>query len=63
MSSNVRAARRTWNDPETCPFCGAELSDGGQGFIDHVEASPACMASFDAWREQVAGDVGGEWTG
>ena len=63
MSSNVRATRRTWNDPETCPFCGAALSDGGQGFIDHVEASPACMGSFDDWREQITDDVGGEWSG
>lgn len=63
MSSEARGTRRTWIDPETCPFCGGPLSDGGGGFIDHVESSPACMSNFDVWREQVADDMGGEWSG
>ena len=63
MSSNVRGTRRTWSDPETCPFCGAGLTDAGSGFIDHTKASPACMSNFDTWRSQVADDMGGEWSG
>lgn len=52
-----------WDDPERCPFCGSLLADGGAGFIDHTDESPSCKAAFDRWREQVSGDVVGEWTG
>ena len=63
MSTEATSPRRTWDDPETCPFCGTHLTDGGAGFIDHVAISDGCSARFDIWRQQVAGDVGGEWSG
>jgi hypothetical protein len=52
-----------WDNPDFCPFCGAELTDGGPGFIDHLETAPTCEERFAEWREQVAGDIGGEWGG
>ncbi|MFB6171194.1 MAG: hypothetical protein ABEJ23_01585 [Haloarculaceae archaeon] len=52
-----------WDRPDFCPFCGAELADGGAGFVDHVADAPTCRERFEAWREQVGGDVGGEWSG
>jgi hypothetical protein len=52
-----------WSDPDHCPFCGAALDDPGAGFVDHLDASPACAERFAAWREAAAGDVGGEWGG
>lgn len=63
MSGEMAYKRHVWNDPEVCPFCGAQIADGGPGFMAHVEVSPQCMAEFDLWREQVAGDVDGEWSG
>lgn len=52
-----------WDNPDFCPFCGAALRDGGAGFVEHVEDAPDCRERFEAWRENVAGDVGGEWGG
>lgn len=52
-----------WGSPDFCPFCGARLRDGGAGFIEHVGEAPACNERFEAWRENVSGDVGGEWGG
>lgn len=52
-----------WDSPDYCPFCGAELRDGGAGFVEHVEESDPCRRRFDEWRENIAGDVGGEWSG
>jgi len=52
-----------WDNPDFCPFCGAELADAGQGFIDHIDAMPTCKERFEAWREQVRSDVGSEWSG
>ncbi|MFA9518553.1 hypothetical protein ACERIT_15285 [Halopenitus sp. H-Gu1] len=52
-----------WSDPSDCPFCGTALSDPGAGFIDHLSDNDACEAGFDEWRENVAGDMGGEWSG
>ncbi|MFC6614502.1 hypothetical protein ACFQAS_05955 [Halopenitus salinus] len=52
-----------WSDPNDCPFCGEPLSDPGAGFVDHLAESDACEAGFDDWRENVAGDMGGEWSG
>lgn len=52
-----------WDDPEACPFCGTHLVDGGAGFVDHIEGSEPCRLGFEQWRENVAGDVGGEWSG
>jgi len=52
-----------WDNPDFCPFCGAELDDPGAGFVDHVAENDACRRRFEEWREHVAGDVGGEWPG
>lgn len=52
-----------WSDPDTCPFCQDDLPDPGAGFVDHLDANPDCEDSFDLWRENVAGDVRGEWAG
>ena len=52
-----------WDDPETCPFCHASLPDGGPGFISHIDDHPRCRRDFDQWRENVAGDIKGEWAG
>lgn len=52
-----------WDDPERCPFCLAELEDAGAGFISHLEESPVCSDGFDRWRDAVAGDMRGEWSG
>ncbi|WP_255198474.1 DUF7501 family protein [Halorarius litoreus] len=52
-----------WNDPDYCPFCGAELTDAGAGFIDHVDANAECGERFEAWLEAIRDDIGGEWGG
>lgn len=63
MSTEPSVLPETWNDPEKCPFCLAELSDPGAGFVAHVDESPVCEAGFDTWRERVSGDVSGGWSG
>jgi len=50
-----------WKDPEHCPWCGAAIRDGGAGFIDHIKVSAECEAAFEAWRENIADDIRGEW--
>ncbi|WP_209309479.1 DUF7501 family protein [Haloarcula amylovorans] len=52
-----------WENPDFCPFCGAALTDGGVGFVDHIKDSPPCEERFESWRDQIADDVGGEWGG
>lgn len=52
-----------WSDPYTCPFCDATLSDPGAGFVDHLARSGPCERGYERWRERVAGDIVGEWTG
>lgn len=52
-----------WDNPDFCPFCGESLVNGGAGFMDHVYVAPDCRERFDAWREQVSEDIGGEWSG
>jgi len=52
-----------WDSPDHCPFCGVALADGGGGFIDHIEESPECKARFEAWRDRIREDIGGEWGG
>ncbi|USZ72359.1 DUF7501 family protein [Natronosalvus halobius] len=52
-----------WNDTATCPFCGGELSDPGAGFVDHLGVNPECQTEFDSWRDNVADDLGGTWSG
>lgn len=57
------AVATDWDDPQQCPFCGADIPDGGPGFVDHIDDSEPCRLGFERWREGVAGDMGGEWTG
>ena len=54
-----------WDDPDYCPFCGQRLPDGGPGFFDHIrtEDNAVCRKRFEDWRENVAEDIGGEWSG
>jgi len=52
-----------WENPEACPFCGEQLADCDVGFVDHADADSDCNARLEEWRENVAGDVGGGWTG
>jgi hypothetical protein len=52
-----------WDNPDLCPFCGTALSDGGVGFIDHIEEAPTCKERFEDWREAIRDDIGGEWGG
>lgn len=64
MSTNQTSVPQpTWTGTTDCPFCGADLPDPGVGFVDHLDESAQCERGFDEWREQVAGDIGGEWTG
>lgn len=53
----------TWSDPNHCPFCGAELSNPGAGFIDHLGTNADCESGFETWRQHIAGDVPGGWSG
>lgn len=45
-----------WDNPDFCPFCGHEFSDGSPEFIDQVEADEYvfCRERFEQWRENVA---------
>jgi hypothetical protein len=52
-----------WDDPDFCPFCGAALTNGGAGFVDHIDEFETCKQRFEDWRENIAGDIGGEWGG
>lgn len=52
-----------WANPDLCAFCGEELRDGGAGFMEHIETAETCEARFEAWRENITGDIGGEWSG
>lgn len=52
-----------WSDPSTCPFCGEALPDPGAGFVDHLADSPDCDAGFTTWKDNVADDVAGGWSG
>ena len=52
-----------WHRPDFCPFCGAELTDAGAGFIDHLGDAPECEERFAVWRQWVTEDIGGEWGG
>lgn len=52
-----------WTDPVTCPFCGDELASPGAGFVDHISENADCKAGFDHWRENISGDLAGEWAG
>jgi len=65
MSQSTRSPpiARTWDDPSACPFCLTELADPGAGFMRHLEESPRCAAGFENWRDAVASDMRGEWSG
>lgn len=52
-----------WSDPATCPYCGDELESAGAGFVDHVDENDPCKNEFDHWRDNIAGDLAGEWGG
>lgn len=52
-----------WANPDLCPFCGIRLEDGGAGFMHHIDDAPVCKERFDDWKEQISGDMGGEWGG
>lgn len=52
-----------WSDPDRCPFCSAELEDGGPGFMAHIDQAENCALEFTHWREGIAGDIEGEWSG
>ncbi|MXV64207.1 hypothetical protein GS429_19480 [Natronorubrum sp. JWXQ-INN-674] len=52
-----------WIDTVTCPFCGDELASPGAGFIDHIDENADCEAGFEHWRENIASDLAGEWSG
>lgn len=62
-STSTRQTVRHWGDLLDCPFCSAEVTDPGAGFVDHLAESHSCADAFDDWREAVAGDIGGEWGG
>ena len=57
------AATPTWTNPVTCPFCGDDLASPGAGFVDHIDENEDCEVEFDRWRDNLAGDLAGEWSG
>jgi hypothetical protein len=57
------ATNETWTDPYECPFCGDRLPTPGGGFVDHLGESPECESGFETWRERVAEDIHGGWSG
>ncbi|WP_458206425.1 DUF7501 family protein [Haladaptatus sp. NG-SE-30] len=65
MTPQTQPAQTTaeWNDPQQCPFCNAALDDGGWGFIVHIRENQPCNEEFEMWREQISGDMRGEWAG
>lgn len=63
QSTEQTTTSPVWSDPEHCPFCEAELVDGGSAFIDHIKTSQPCNQGFNLWRQQVADDIGSEWGG
>ena len=52
-----------WDNPDFCPFCGAELADAGAGFMEHIEDAATCRERFEDWRANIVEDVGEEWGG
>lgn len=63
MSSHSHPTRESpdWKNPDYCPFCGAELTSPGTGFMDHIEENDVCRERFEAWREAIAGDIEADW--
>lgn len=60
---NAMATTETWSDPNQCPFCDAQLTSPGAGFVDHLEQHPDCQSRFDAWRDRITDDICGGWMG
>ncbi|MDG5818099.1 hypothetical protein [Natronococcus sp. A-GB7] len=54
-----------WDNPDFCPFCSQPVSDGGPGFMDHIDddENATCRDRFEQWRDGVADDMNGEWGG
>lgn len=64
MSSHGPATTGTnWSDPNTCPFCDAQLENAHVGFVDHVKESDECETAHETWRSNVTDDIGGTWSG
>lgn len=57
------AATETWTDLHRCPFCGEYIPSPGKGFMIHISEAAECDADFEMWREHVAEDIQGGWTG
>jgi len=57
------AASETWADPNQCPFCGQELQSPGEGFVRHLDESEACDGEYGVWRQRIANDIRGGWSG
>ncbi len=54
---------RSWNDTESCPFCGLPIQDPGAGFIAHTRKNPDCQSAFEGWRRRLQEDLVGGWSG
>ncbi|WP_436900652.1 DUF7501 family protein [Halovenus halobia] len=48
-----------WTNPDYCPFCAAELTDPGAGFMDHLDEAPTCQRRFDEWLVRIRDDMSG----
>jgi len=46
-----------WINPDLCVFCGENLSDGGAGFIAHIQTAETCAARFEEWLANISGDM------
>lgn len=57
------ATADSWSDPDRCPFCGAQLASPGAGFVSHTKENRDCAAAFERWRDRIADDVTGGWSG
>jgi hypothetical protein len=52
-----------WDNPDFCPFCGEEVTNLGNGFMEHIEGRATCRKRFEEWRDNIMGDMEGEWGG
>lgn len=52
-----------WGDLDRCPFCEDAIPNPGSGFIEHVREHSECHRGFNRWRETVADDMRGGWSG
>jgi hypothetical protein len=54
-----------WEPPESkhqsqCMFCGKSLKEEGITFLEHVRRAPACLQSWEDWKERMAEDWQGD---